>query len=379
MDTKVLRVGIIGCGEVAQVAHIPIFNFLHTKFRTTFLCDVSLGALDHCSRMVQGGTPKTTSDPEELCSSPDVDVVLICNGDEAHVTCGKSALRNDKYCLIEKPLALCYRDIHSLISAEKKSKGKVFVGTMRRYAPAFLEAVQEVKSMGPILYARVRAIIGPNSNFVSQSTTYSRPFEASDFKPEDTAQRSAREKDIMETALRDEFGVAVTEDSKKMLRMLGSLNTHDLSAMREIIGMPKAVLGAYLGLPGIYSVLFQYEDFPVTFESGINAVPTFDAHIEVYGQEKIVRVDYDTPYVKGLPVTMTIREKINSRPGQESFGYSERVVRRTYEDPYTLEMLEFYECVVNGKPIKTSAEDSIQELDLWKMIMQAGEHTYKAK
>lgn len=149
--------------------------------------------------------------------------------------------------------------------------------------------------------------------------------------------------------------------------------------MREILGMPKSVLGACLGLPGIYSALLEYDGFSVTFESGINAVPTFDAHIEIYGQDKIVRIQYDTPYVKGLPVTMTIREKIDSRPGQDSFGFSERVVRRTYEDPYTLEMLEFYECMVNGKPVKTSAEDSIQELDLWKMILKAGEHHYKPK
>ncbi|KAF2732776.1 NAD(P)-binding protein [Polyplosphaeria fusca] len=378
MSEKVLRVGIIGCGEIAQVSHIPIFNFLHTKFLTTYLCDASQGAVEHCKRMVQGNTPATTSSPQELCASSNVDVVLICNGDEAHVECGILALKHNKWCLIEKPLALCYRDLNMLLEAEKKSEGKVFVGTMRRYAPAFLEAIEEVKSMGPILYARVRAIIGPNSNFVSQSTTYSRPFEASDFSDAATKERAEKEKDMMSSA-HSEFGVSMTEDSVKMLRMLGSLNTHDLSAMREILGMPSSVLGAYLGLPGIYTVLFQYPSFPCTFESGINAVPTFDAHIEVYGQDKIVRVQYDTPYVKGLPVTMTIREKIPSHPGQESFGFQERVVRRTYEDPYTLEMLEFWECVVNGKTVKTSAKDSLGELDLWKMIMQAGEKNYKPK
>lgn len=219
MRSKILRVGIIGCGEIAQVGHIPIYNFLNTKFRTTYLCDASHDALSHCAKMVQGGVPKTTTDPEELCSSPDVDVVLICNGDEAHVICGILALKYDKWCLIEKPLALCYRDVYALIDAEKESKGRVFVGTMRRYAPAFLEAVDEVKKMGPILYARVRAIIGPNSNFVSQSTTYPRLF--SDFTDGDKKLRAQREKDIVETALRDEFGVAVTEESIKMLRMLG--------------------------------------------------------------------------------------------------------------------------------------------------------------
>jgi predicted dehydrogenase len=138
--------------------------------------------------------------------------------------------------------------------------------------------------------------------------------------------------------------------------------------MREIIGMPKSVLGASLGLP-IWSVLFEHEGFPVTYESGINNVPIFDAHIEVYSNEHIVRVNYDTPYVKGLPVTMTIRERIDGAKGD---GYQERTVRKTYEDPYTLEFLEFYKCVTENCTPKTTAADARQDLDIFKMIMQAG-------
>jgi predicted dehydrogenase len=98
--------------------------------------------------MVQGGRPKTTVNAEALCASDDVDVVLICNADEYHVSHGILALKYNKWALIEKPLALCFQGIDSLIDAEKESTGKIFVGTMRRFAPAFLEAVQEVKKYG---------------------------------------------------------------------------------------------------------------------------------------------------------------------------------------------------------------------------------------
>lgn len=148
---------------------------------------------------------------------------------------------------------------------------------------------------------------------------------------------------------------------------LTRLGTHDLSAMREIIGMPEKVLGASLA-PPFWTVLFQYKGFPVTYESGINNVPIFDAHIEIYSPNKIVRVNYDTPYVKGLPVTMTIRERIDGTKGD---GYQERMVRKTYEDPYTLEFLEFHRCVVDGKAPKTSAQDARNDLDLFNMIMKA--------
>lgn len=142
--------------------------------------------------------------------------------------------------------------------------------------------------------------------------------------------------------------------------------------MRELLGMPTSVLGASLqaGSP-IWSVLFQYPSFPVTYESGINNVPIFDAHIEIYSQEKIVRVNYDTPYVKGLPVMMTIRERIDNGE-REGDGYQERTVRKTYEDPYTLEFLEFHRVVVGRKEPKTGAKDARMDVDLWKMILRAG-------
>lgn len=158
-----------------------------------------------------------------------------------------------------------------------------------------------------------------------------------------------------------------------MLTAAYSLGTHDLSAMREIIGMPQSVAGAVLTFPGIFSVLFKYDGFPVTYESGFIGVPQFDAHIEVYSHDKIVRVNYDTPYVKGLPVTMTIRERIGDT------GFQERTIRKTYEDPYTLEFHNLYDCVVNNKTPKTSATDARKDIELFQMILRAGAEAYRVE
>lgn len=218
---KILRMGIIGCGEVAQVSHIPNFNFMPHKFEVTYLCDVSEQALKFCRDLVRGANvPQTTKDPEELCASPDVDAVLICSADEYHVYHGCIALKNDKWTLIEKPLAQSFRDLEILLEAEKNSKGRVFVGTMRRYAPAFLEAVQEVGGMDQIMYARVRSIIGPNFNFINQSCTF--PLgHVSDIAKEDAEDRRRRHDDIMHQALVTEFGVVMNDDSIRQLKILG--------------------------------------------------------------------------------------------------------------------------------------------------------------
>ena len=117
----------------------------------------------------------------------------------------------------------------------------MFIGYIRRYAAAFVDAVKEVGSIEQICYARVRDIIGPNSVFVEQSGTYPRTFN--DYREADTEALRTKTLDDMEQALQVELGMAVTKETNMMWEMLSILGSHDLSAMREIMGMPKGVVG----------------------------------------------------------------------------------------------------------------------------------------
>ncbi|KAM0275059.1 hypothetical protein ACHAQH_007620 [Verticillium albo-atrum] len=220
---------------------------------------------------------------------------------------------------------------------------------MRRYATAFLDAIQEVGGMSKVQYALVRDIIGPNAVFQQQGGFFAKAF--SDYRDEDVQNRLMGELDTQEQ---------------------GFLGTHDLSAMCELIGMPRSVAGAVVTLPGIFSVLFQYDDFPVTYESGLSSVMQFDAHIEVYSADKTVRIEYDSPYVKGLPVTMTIRESAGEG------GFQERKIRKTYLDPHALQMLELHAFIVGGRKPKTTVADARQDVELYQMLLKAGADRFKS-
>ena len=156
--TPIIKVGIIGCGQISQVAHIPNLNFLSELFTITFLCDVSPASIAHSAQKINNHVPDTTTDPSELCASPNVDLVFIASADEYHSIHVIEALKHDKDVFIEKPMALCIRDADAIIAAEERSKGKVMVGYMRRYATAYLDLVDEVGGMDKILYARVRGM-----------------------------------------------------------------------------------------------------------------------------------------------------------------------------------------------------------------------------
>ena len=154
---KILNIGLIGCGEVAQVVHIPTFLFMRSYFRITYLCDVSAAALRHAAGKIPNSS-QITRDPAELCASDAVDAVVVANSDEYHAAHAILALQHNKHVLVEKPVALNKRDALAIEDAERHSKGKVMVGYMRRYAAPFEDVIREIGGLDKILYARVRGM-----------------------------------------------------------------------------------------------------------------------------------------------------------------------------------------------------------------------------
>lgn len=205
-------------------------------------------------------------------------------------------------------------------------------------------------------------IIGPNETFVEQSSTFPQKFN--DYPPDETEKRAALLKRTFKQALEIECGLPPTEKSITQYQNLCGLGSHDLSAMREVLGMPTGVIGASLGSE-FWNVLFQYQNFTVSYESGFHNIPMFDAHIEVYGENKSVRIQWENPFVRGLPVSTTTRERI------ESGGFKETHLRKTYEDPFILELKELHAMVADSKLPKTSAKDALLDLHIWQSIMRA--------
>ena len=68
-----LRVGVIGCGLVAQVMHLPHLRELDDRFEVAAVCDLAPGALEFAGAMFPSARRHTAW--EELLG--DVDAVLV--------------------------------------------------------------------------------------------------------------------------------------------------------------------------------------------------------------------------------------------------------------------------------------------------------------
>ena len=180
----------------------------------------------------------------ELCVAKEVDVVFVLSSTEYHAEHVVRALRNGKAVFVEKPMALNERDLTLILEVQKQTGGKVMVGYMRRYAAAFVDAIQEIGGLDQISYARVRDIIGQNAFFVNQSGTFPQRYD--DIAPADVEEKKKCMDAMVKEALTVDMNVPYVRESEQMWLLLGSLGSHDLSVMREALGMPQKVLGCSL-------------------------------------------------------------------------------------------------------------------------------------
>lgn len=67
-------------------------------------------------------------------------------------------------------------------------------------------------------------------------------------------------------------------------------------------------------------------------------------------------------YVKGLPIKVKVDE-VNEHGDAVS-----REILSSFQDAYTCELEEMYECLTSGKPIKSGAEDALNDLRLYDMM-----------
>ena len=135
-----LRVGIIGCGEVAQILHLPSLYGLSEQFEVTALCDVSREVLSGIGG--RWGVAAQFEHYEEVLGQEDVDVVLVANPHAYHSEVVLAALSAGKHVLVEKPMCLTLREADAIVEAQRRTGLVVQVGTMRRYVDAgFQQAV----------------------------------------------------------------------------------------------------------------------------------------------------------------------------------------------------------------------------------------------
>ena len=143
-DDNLLRVGVLGCGPIAQAAHFESCTKARNA-RLYAICDV---ADDLRQRMAATHAPdRQFADYDAMLADPDLDAVIIATSDAFHVPAALRALQAGKHVLCEKPLATSVEAAESLRAAVAASGKVLQVGHMKRY-DAGLQAAKSFVSNG---------------------------------------------------------------------------------------------------------------------------------------------------------------------------------------------------------------------------------------
>jgi predicted dehydrogenase len=351
---KPIGLGIIGCGGVTQIIHLPALAQLPDRFRVAALCDVSRATVDGVGE--RWNVPVRCLDHRELLARRDVDAVLIANPHAHHAEVAIAAMEAGKHVLIEKPMCLTLADADRLIAVAARTGVTAQVGYMRRYAPAFLEA-KKLLSPAEIRHARVQDVIGQNALIVDSTSLLVR---GDDLPAEAAARTQALQAEMIAAAI----GPAPADLNTAYLLLLG-LASHDVSAMRELIGTPRAVLFAARRWAGRWvAAALDYGSFVCELAIGVDTVARMDAHLEFFTGAKVVRVEYDTPYVRNLPTRLIVTEP------NSGVGVTHSAAFPTRQDSFVIEWMAFHENITTGRAPKTSLADSREDLVLFAQMIE---------
>ncbi|MET1072127.1 MAG: Gfo/Idh/MocA family oxidoreductase, partial [Umezawaea sp.] len=106
-----VRVALIGCGRIAQVAHLPALE----KAEGIDLVAVSDPSGDVARAVARRyAVPSAHTDQGEVFADPSIDAVIVAAPDRFHHAIASEALAAGKHVLVEKPLASTVEEAEAL-------------------------------------------------------------------------------------------------------------------------------------------------------------------------------------------------------------------------------------------------------------------------
>lgn len=131
-----IGIGIIGCGKIAQVRHLP--EYAENKdAKLVGLYDINLERAQGLAARYGAAAYETV---DELLKNPDISAVSVCAANFAHAELTIAALNAGKHVLCEKPMAVTLAECEAMVDAAKKNGKYLMIGHNQRLARAHAAA-----------------------------------------------------------------------------------------------------------------------------------------------------------------------------------------------------------------------------------------------
>ena len=164
------RIGIIGCGQIAKIRHVP--ELAESK-------DAELAGFydyvpGHARTLANRYGGKVYDQYEEMLDDETIDGVVICTSNDSHGRISMEALKRDKYVLCEKPMCMSLKEAGQVLEAEQESKAFYMAAHNQRFTLAHRKAKEILMGgqLGKVIAFRCTlAHDGPERFSINRSTS----------------------------------------------------------------------------------------------------------------------------------------------------------------------------------------------------------------
>ncbi len=155
-----LRIGIIGCGGIANQKHMPAMKKNEDLCEIVACCDIIRERAEKAAADYGATGCKVYEDYRELLANPEVEVVHICTPNVSHSEIAIAAFEAKKHVYCEKPMSHSPVEAEKMVAAWKKSGMQFTIGYQNRFRPEVqnLHTACEKGELGEIYYAKAHAV-----------------------------------------------------------------------------------------------------------------------------------------------------------------------------------------------------------------------------
>jgi len=160
MKTKaVIKVGIIGCGGIANGKHMPSIKQIPDVEMVAF-CDIVEDRAVSAAKDFGATGAKVYTDYKELLKDKTIDAVYVLTPNIDHSYMSVAALEAGKHVMCEKPMAKTSKEAKDMVDAAKKSGKLLTIGYQNRYRAdtMYLKDTVARGDLGEIYFAKALAI-----------------------------------------------------------------------------------------------------------------------------------------------------------------------------------------------------------------------------
>ena len=156
--SKKLKIGIIGCGFIANGKHLPSLS-LFDDVEVVAFCDLIPDRAQFSADKYGAPDALVCTDYKDVLARQDIDVIHVCTPNVSHAEITVAALNSGKHVMCEKPMAINAAEARAMLDAAHATGKKLTIGYQNRFREdsLFMKSLCDNGELGDIYFAKAFA------------------------------------------------------------------------------------------------------------------------------------------------------------------------------------------------------------------------------